>query len=337
MAARRKGRALVRRWEFWLLVLFVLVNGVNVALSPNYLNWNNLRDAMQIFLDKGFLVLAMSFIILAGQIDISVGSIIAFSAVCMGVAYNAGNGLPMPLCMAICLGVATLCGLLNGLLITRFRDLPAMIVTLSTMIIYRGIASIMLEDKGAGKFPSWFYFLSWGNAGGIPFVLIVFLVFAAVLGVLMHKTVFGRQVRAIGSGAVAARFSGVQNGNVLLGCYVLMGFMAGVSALFLSSKTGSTRPNMATGYEMDAIAMAVLGGFSTLGGQGNLIGSVIAVFIIGFLNYGLGLVNIPTQFMTILLGILLLVSDGIANNMQTAGHFKRARGKNTVGGDLAKP
>lgn len=308
-------KSLLRKWEFWLVALFVLVNLVNMVLSENYLNWANLLGASQIFLDKGFLVLAMSFIILAGQIDISVGSIIALSAVCMGVSFNAGAGLPMIVSMALCLSVATLCGLFNGLIITRFRELPAMIVTLSTMIIYRGIASIMLEDKGAGKFPSWFYFLSWGFVGPLPFVLLAFLFFAAILAVLMRSTIFGRKARAIGSNAQAARFSGIRDDNVLLALYVLMGFMSGVSALFLASKTGSTRPNMATGYEMDVIAMAVLGGFSTMGGRGNLLGAVLAVFIIGFLNFGLGLVNIPTQLMTILLGALLLVADGIANNM----------------------
>ncbi len=142
--------------------------------------------------------------------------------------------------------VATLCGLFNGLLITRFRKLPAMIVTLSTMIIYRGIASIMLEDKGAGKFPSWFYFLSWGFVGPVPFILLVFLFVAAILLVLMRSTIFGRKARAVGSNALAARFSGVRDDNVLLACYVLMGFMAGVSALFW--RPSPHRPNCARVY-----------------------------------------------------------------------------------------
>jgi rhamnose transport system permease protein len=314
-----------KRWEFWLVVLFIVINIVNMSISKNYMSWNNLLGAMQIFLDKGFLILAMSFIILSGQIDISVGSIIALSAVCMGVTYNAGNGIPMIAAVILCISVATTCGLINGLLITRFREIPAMIITLSTMIIYRGIASIMLEDKGAGKFPTWFSFLSWGNVGRVPFILIVFALFASVLIILMSSTVFGRKVRAIGSGNTAARFSGINSNNVLLACYVLMGFMSGIGALFLASKTGSTRPNMATGYEMDIIAMTVLGGFSSSGGKGNLIGSVIAVFIIGYLNYGLGIVNIPSQFMAILLGVFLLVSDGISNNIHTVRKLVKTR------------
>ncbi len=314
-----------KRWEFWLFVLLVGVNIINMSISDIYLNIPNLSSAFQIFLDKGFLVLAMSFILMAGQIDISVGSIIALSAVVMGVSYNAGSGVPMPLAMLLCLGTATVCGLINGFLITRFHELPSMIVTLSTMIIFRGIASIILEDKGAGKFPGWFSFLSWGNVGPVPFVLIVFLIAAVLLALLMRKSVFGRKVRAIGAGRLAARFSGVNDNNVLLACYGLMGFLSGVGALFLASKTGSTRPNMATGYEMDVIAMAVLGGFSTVGGKGNLLGSVFAVFLIGLMNFGLGLVNIPTQVMTIILGILLLVSDGIANSIHYASDTRSAR------------
>lgn len=318
----RKLKKLGQKWEFWLWLLLIWVNIINMCLSRNYLSVTNILGAMQVFLDKGFLVLATSFIILAGQIDISIGSIIALSAVVMGVSYNAGSGLPMPLAMALCIITATLCGFLNGILISRFRELPAMIITLSTMIIYRGIAQIMLEDKGAGKFPSWFYYLSWGSVGPIPFIVIVFIIAALILSFLMRKTVFGRKVRAVGAGRTAARFSGVRDDNALLACYMLMGFMSGISALFLASKTGSTRPNMATGYEMDAIAMAVLGGFSTMGGKGNLLGSVLAVFIIGLLNFGLGLVNIPTQLMTIVLGILLLVSDGIANRMNIAAETR---------------
>lgn len=275
------------------------------------------------FLDKAFLVLPMMMVIVLGNIDVSVGSIVALSSVIMAVSYNAG--LPMPLALMLALVVSALCGFINGFLITRFKELSATIVTLSTMIIFRGIAYIILEDRAAGKFPEWFSFLAWGSIGKLPFIFLAFIAAAVIFGLVLHRSRFGREIFAMGNNSTACRYSGIKTDAVLMKVSLLTGFMAGITALFLTSRMGSTRPNVAQGYELDVIAMVVLGGVSTAGGKGRIGGPILAIFIIGFLNYGLGLVNISAQVLLIILGLLLILSVMIQNARFLKRNQKSAR------------
>ncbi|MDQ0060322.1 ABC transporter permease [Paenibacillus harenae] len=302
-------KGLFLQWEWLLVLLMMAVFILNMNLSEYFLDYNNLRDATMGFLDKAFIVLPMVFIILMGDIDISVGSIVALSSVIMADLYN--HGVPMELAVVICLAVGALCGWINGMLIVRFKELSSVIVTLATMIIYRGIAYILLEDQASGNFPSWFKFLGWDYVGGIPFILIAFALAVAIFAYLLHKTTFGRKVYAIGNNPTAALYSGVRVDRIKVIVFTLAGLMAAVTALFLTSRMGSTRPNIATGYELEVIAMVVLGGVSTAGGKGRMIGAILAVFLIGFLRYGLGLVNVSAQSLLIILGLLLIVAVAI--------------------------
>ncbi|HPV59138.1 MAG TPA: ABC transporter permease, partial [Rectinema sp.] len=169
------------QWEVFLFVLFLAVNVVNSFLSPYYLSLDTFLSTPMNFLDKAFLVLPMTMIIILGNIDVSVGSIVALSSVLMAVSYNAG--VPMPLAMVLALLVSTICGFINGFLQIKFRELSATIITLSTMTVYRGIAYVILEDRSAGKFPSWFSFLAWGYIGKVPFIFIVFIIAAIIFSI----------------------------------------------------------------------------------------------------------------------------------------------------------
>jgi rhamnose transport system permease protein len=299
------------QWEWLLVVIFILIHIINSFLSPWYLSANTFFSGPMNFLDKAFIVLPMMLVIILGSIDISVGSNAALSAVMMGVIYNAG--VPMPLAMLCALVTGTICGGINGLLLVKFKELPAMIVTLSTMMIYRGAAYVILEDKASGGFPSWFSFFAWGYVGPFPFILIVFIIAAVIFGLLLHKTSFGRSVYGMGSNLLACRYSGVKTDRILVTVFLLTGLMSAVCAIFLTSRMGSTRPNVATGYELDVIAMVVLGGVSTSGGTGRIAGPLLAIFIIGFLNYGLGLINVSAQVILIILGLLLVLSVLVMN------------------------
>lgn len=310
------------QWEWFLILLFLIINVVNSSLSPYYLSLDTFLSTPMNFLDKAFLVLPMMMVIVLGNIDISVGSIVALSSVLMAVSYNAG--LPMPAAMALALVVGTTCGFINGILIVKFKELSATIITLSTQIIFRGIAYIILEDKASGKFPEWFSFLAWGYVGKIPFIVIVFAIAALVFAIIMHRTRFGRQIFAMGNNLTASRYSGIKTDSVFLIVSMLTGLMAGVTAIFLTSRMGSTRPNVASGYELDVIAMVVLGGVSTSGGKGRITGPLLAIFIIGFLNYGLGLVNISAQVLLIILGLLLIISVMVLNTRFHKRHQKSA-------------
>ena len=309
------------QWEWLLFAVFVLINIINSFLSPYYLSADTFLTAPMNFLDKAFIVLPMMLVIILGNIDISVGSIVALSSVMMAVLFNAG--VPMPLAMIGALVTGAACGGINGLLMIRFRELPAMIVTLSTMTIYRGVAYVILENRASGGFPQWFSFFAWGSVGPLPFILIVFAAAAVCFGIVLHKTAFGRKVYGMGSNLLACKYSGIKTGRVLLIVMIVTGFMSGVTAIFLTSRMGSTRPNVALGYELDVIAMVVLGGVSTSGGTGRIAGPLLAVFIIGFLNYGLGLKNISAQVILIILGALLVISV-LINNLRGGNKGKKS-------------
>ncbi len=294
-----------------LVLIFIIINIINASITEYYLDAGSLLDATMSFLDKSFMVLPMVFVIILGEIDISVGSTLALSSVVMGVLFS--KGVPMPAAVIACLLTGTLCGLINGLLVTRFKELSSTILTLSTMIIFRGFAYTLLQDQSVGSFPKWFSYVGWGKIGELPFILLMFIIFAVIFGIVLHKTIFGRRIYAMGNNVTASEFSGIKVNRMKVIIFTLGGLMAGVSALFLTSKMGSTRPNIASGYELEVIAMVVLGGISTAGGKGRMIGAVISIFIIGFLRYGLGLANVTSQVLIIITGLLLIFAVMVPN------------------------
>ncbi|MCP8967760.1 ABC transporter permease [Ectobacillus ponti] len=298
------------QWEWMLVLILLLVIGINTSLSPYFLSPGSLRDGTMAFLDKAFIVFPMALVMILRDIDISVGSTVALSSVVMATAYNK-LGIPMGAALLICLAVGALCGFINGYLIVKFKELSAVIITLGTMILYRGIAYIILENQASGNFPEWFKLFGWGYVNGIPLILILFVIAAAVYSLLLHKTTFGRQIYAIGNNPTASRFSGVQLDRIKIIVFTLTGLMAAVTAIFLASRMGSTRPNVANMYELDVIAMAALGGISTAGGKGRMAGTIIAIFIIGYLQYGLGLINISSQTLLIIIGLLLIFAVAV--------------------------
>ena len=294
------------QWEWLLVLILLIVFAVNAMISPYFLTVYSLVQTPSTFLDKAFIVFPMTLVIVLGRIDVSVGSTAALSAVVMAVGYNAG--LSMPWAMLLCLVVGAACGGVNGLLLIRFKELSHVIVTLATMIIYRGIAYIILGDQASGGFPDWYSFLGWGSVAGIPFILIVFVLAAVVFGLVLHKTRFGRSVYGMGFNTTTCEYSGLRSNRITLIIFTMAGLMSAVTALFLSSRMGSTRPNVAAGFELEVITMAVLGGVSTSGGIGRIGGPVLAVFIIGYLSYGMGLANIQAPVVLIVIGSLLILS-----------------------------
>ncbi|MEJ8778207.1 ABC transporter permease [Pseudogracilibacillus sp. ICA-222130] len=298
------------QWEWLLILILVFVIFFNGFLSPYFLNIDSILGSSMTFLDKAFIVFPMVLIMIMREIDISVGSTVALSAVIMSVLYNAG--VPMVAAIIICLLVGALCGIINGFLIVKYQ-LSAVIVTLSTMILYRGLAYVILEDQSAGDFPSWFSYFGWGYVGKIPFILILFLIFTIIFTIALHKTTFGRKVYGIGSNPKATKFSGVEVSKIKIIVFTIAGICAAITAIFLTSRMGSTRPNVADMYELDVIAMVALGGISTAGGKGKMLGAVIAVFIIGYLHYGLGLINVPAQSLLVITGLLLILSVTVTN------------------------
>lgn len=319
------------KWEWFLVLIFIGVNILNISVSPInnqtgmpiYMSVSGLFNATLSFLEKAFIALPMAYILVLGDIDISVGSTVALSAVIMAESYNK-LGLPMGVCVIICLLTGTLCGLINGLILSKFTELAPMIVTLGTQILFRGIATMILKDQASQGLTSvdWFSKLYWGKLGPVPYIFIIFAVCAVVFGFILHKTTFGRRLYAVGSNRTAAEYAGIQVQKIRCIVFTMTGTFSAVTAIFLASCMGSARPNIASGYELDAISMVVLGGISTAGGKGNFVGAILAIFIVGFLRYGLGLINVSSQVMLVIIGALL-IGAVMMPNLNLGKLFKR--------------
>ena len=320
----RSFKSLVVRWEFLLVLIFLGVNVMNVYLNPKYLNAYNLFTNINNFLVKAYIALPMAYILLLGDIDLSVGGNVCLSATILGIVYNATNNIWLGI--LACLVTGTVCGALNGLIMTRFTELAPMIVTLATNIVYRGLSERILGDGATAGMSSvdWFSNLYYGRVGVVPYMFIIFCVLAVVFGLVMHKTIFGRQMFAIGENKRAAAYAGVKVEKVRMIVFTLTGLVCGFAAVFYCANLGSVKSNVAEGFELEAISMCVLGGISTAGGKGTMVGAVIAIFIIGLLRYGLGLINLSGQTIRIILGLLLIlvvlfptIRDGIKNRKKS--------------------
>jgi rhamnose transport system permease protein len=303
----RRAMGFLVTWEALLFVILVGVVVVNSLLSEHFLDAVNLFDATLNFTEKAIMAMPMVFLIILGDIDISVASIMALSSLFMGMAGL--GGAETPVLIVVGLGVGLLAGLLNGFIITRF-DIPAIAVTLGTMSLYRGVSNAVLGDKAFTTYPEDFGVLGQGYAiaGIVPWQLLIFAAIAIVAAVLRNMTIVGRYSLAIGNSKTAARFSGVPVARVRLAAFALSGLCAGVASILLTSRIGSTRPNIASGWELDVITTAVLGGVAITGGKGNIPGVIIAIFLLGFMKFGMGVLNVPGKVMNIVTGVLLIVA-----------------------------
>ncbi|OQY38095.1 branched-chain amino acid ABC transporter permease [Candidatus Atribacteria bacterium 4572_76] len=303
---------IIWQWEIILLFIFIIVIIINSNLSPYFLDYTNLMNTTFNFIEKAIIALPMIFVIICGDIDISVASIIALSSVFMGMASQAGvNTLGL---VAIGLFSGTTAGFLNGFIITKF-GIPAIAVTLGSMSLFRGIAYVILGDKAFTKYPASFAFFGQEYIGNtmIPFELVLFFILAIIFGTILHKTTFGRKVFAIGNNSTAAHFSGIPVNRIRLIIFAVTGLCSGLASILLTSRIGSTRPNIAYGWELEIITTVVLGGVAITGGKGNIFGVIISIFIIGFL------------IMNIVVGLLLILAIMLPELL------KRLKPKNSFG------
>lgn len=294
----------VRSWEALLVVVFILIFTANSFASPYFLNVWNLSDATFNFTEKAMIAFAMAMLIIAGEIDLSVASIIALASTAMGLVMSAGYGVPVIVVTGIAVGV--MCGAINGVLVAGM-NLPSIVVTIGTMSLFRGVSFIILGDQAFTGYPKEFAFFGQGYVFWvISFELFLFAVTAVIFYALLHRTNFGRSVYVIGNNPMGALFSGVRVARVRFILFLLTGLMSGIAAVCLTSRLGSTRPSIATGMELEIITMVVLGGVNILGGSGSILGVVLAAFIMGMVTFGIGLLNVPGIVMSIFLGLLLI-------------------------------
>ena len=306
--APRRLSDLLLRWETILIILLAAVFVANALASPYFLDLYNLADTTYNFSEKAIVALAMALLILVREIDLSVAAIISLASLCIGLL-AAHDANPAVLVVAG-LAVGLVCGAFNGLLVTR-TGVPSIVITIGTMSLFRGIASVTLGDQALTTYPP--DYLALGQSYFIllpptPLSFFIFLVLAVLTGLVLHGTALGRQLFAIGANPVAARFSGIRVDRLRFGLFTLSGLLSGLAAVLLTARIGVMRPNIALGWELDIVTMVVLGGVAISGGVGTIFGVVLAVFILGFATFGLSLMNVPGIVINVLLGLLLIIS-----------------------------
>ena len=300
----RSWQRVAKSWEALLFLVLVAIFVTNCLTSPFFLDPWNLSDATFDFTEKAIMALAMTFLIIAGEIDLSVAAIIALASTAMGAAAQTGTGTPA--LVAIGLGVGLACGAFNGWLVTGLR-LPSIIATIGTMSLFRGIAYVVLGDQVYKGYPVDFAYFGQGYAiWAFSFEFVSFLTLAVIAGIVLHRTVFGRVVYAIGNNPLGARFSGIRVTRIKFILFLLTGLTSGIAAVMLTSRLGATRPSIAFGWELQVVTMVVLGGVNIQGGSGTILGVVIAAFVMGLVTFGLGLLNVPGIVMSIIIGLMLI-------------------------------
>lgn len=298
-------RKLLARREPLLIALLVVECIVLAQLSPFFLTVENLLATSRFFAEAGLIALGMTLVIITRGIDLSVGSLLALVSVAIGFSYQEG----FPLAAAIAFGfvVGALGGLLNGMLVARL-GLSALTVTLGTMALFRGLAFAVTDAGAVSTFPSSFdYFGQFYVGGEVPGQLVVLALAAALVGIVLARSWFGRWIYAVGHNELAARFAGLRVTRTTVAVYVITGLLVALAALIYTSRVSTARANAGMGLELTVIAAVVLGGTDIRGGIGTVAGTVLGVLILAMLQNGLALAGVPTAWSLVAIGVVLVI------------------------------
>mgnify|MGYP006295376797 FL=1 len=285
-----------------LIILVIVLS----FLSDYFFTVNNLLNIIRQVSIIAIMAFGMTFVILTGGIDLSVGSLLAVSAaVTAGLIINIGIFYLLVIPIGMLIGV--LLGGFSGLMVAKAK-MPAFIVTLGMMTIARGLTLIYTDGRPISGFNEDFRFIGAGHIGGIPVPVIIMLIILLLCYITLKKTPYGRYVYAIGGNEEAAKLSGINVDRIKMSVYALSGLLSAISGIILASRLNSAQPTAGSGYELDAIATVVLGGTSLSGGQGGVIGTIIGALIIGVLNNGLNLLNVSSFYQQVAKGAVILIA-----------------------------
>ena len=296
----------VKGWEGFLIVIMAVVFAINSLVAPNYLSVGNQINLFILSIEKIIVALTMTFLIINGEIDLSAPSIMGLAACVAAFLFEKGTDFGVALLISMSVGLV--CGLFNGFWIA-IVGLNSLVVTLAMLICYRGLARVFLEDRSIGKLPEWFNLLGQKNLlGPFPLALIIFFVLLVIALIILQYSGFGRRVFVIGNNKQVARYSGVKVPRVKIILYIASGLVSALAGLLLAARLGAVRGDLALGYELDIITMALLGGVSIFGGSGSLYGVFLSILIILNIKNGMSLANFSGHFQTGVIGILLIFS-----------------------------
>lgn len=309
----KKSKLKEYSYTFILLGVLLVVIFIMAIMSPYFFSWKNCRNILNQSAIYLVLSIGMTFVICAGQIDLSVGAIIGFSGVCMGLLLNQGVSPIWAILIELLIGVIV--GIVNGIFVA-YGKINSFIVTLGMMTILRGITLILTNSNSVFGFGNIITFIGSGKIGPVNMPIILSLVIATVGGVLLHRTTFGNYCLFIGTNEIALNRSGVNVKKYKIIIFALCGLCASVAGLIITARLNSAEPLAGQGYEMDAIAASILGGTSMQGGKGNIIGTIIACLILNIMKNGLTLLAISSHYQEILTGLILLISVLISESEQ---------------------
>jgi rhamnose transport system permease protein len=299
------------RHETILALLVIVALFVLDRQSDRFFTLDNLFNQGRLMTEVGLIAIIMTFVIVTGGIDLSVGSILGMTAILIGVFWK-NMSLPLPVAIGLGLVADTFAGFVNGLIITRFR-VPPLIATLGTLALYRGIAEGISQARSVRGYPEWFYVLGQGSVMGVPTQLWIFGLVAVVAAIVLAYTTWGRATYAIGSNEVAARFSGLGVDATKIAIYSASGLAAAIAGAIFVSRVSTTRSDMGTGIELDAITAVVLGGTSIFGGRGTVVGTLLGLILIQALKNGLSLAGVKSDGTVVLIGAVLILTILVSN------------------------
>ena len=306
-------RALLKQ-ETVLAIILVIGVLVLATQTDKFLTTDNILNQGRLLTEVALMALPMTFIIITGGIDLSVGSILGLTAIVLGYSWK-NLGMPLEVAIVVSIVVGTLAGFINGLFIVKL-GVPPLIMTLATLALYRGLAEGISLSRSVRGYPDWFLQLGGGNLLGVPSQVWIVVIAAIISAIILARTTFGRSLYAIGNNELGARYSGIPVDRVKLLIYTFSGFMAALAGYIYVSRVTTTRSDFGTGLELDVIAAVVLGGTSIFGGSGSILGTVIGLIMIQLLKDGLSLSGVKGDATIIIVGVVLILSIMVNNFIQ---------------------
>ena len=308
--ARPRWQTLLIRPETMTLILLVIGIFAGSQLSPFFLDVSYILRSFTLYSELAIVALVLTMVIIAGEIDLSPAANMALSA-CV-FAWAQASGIPIPFAILIGLGAGVAMGALNAFMVIGLQ-LPSIIVTIGTLILYRGLAQVLAGDKSI-RIADWFIGIDKLLIAGVPLPVVIFFGAALILGLVLAGTIFGRQIYQIGTNEVAARHAGIRSARIKSGLFLLVGLVSAVAGIMTASRLGSVRYDIALGGELQMVLMAMLGGTYIFGGRGTILGTFLAAWLLVIVSTGMIVANVLPAVQLVVLGSLLIVAI-IATNL----------------------
>jgi ribose/xylose/arabinose/galactoside ABC-type transport system permease subunit len=293
-------------YKYGIYIAFMLMCIILSVTTDAFLTMNNILNVLRQISINGIIAIGMTFVIITGGIDLSVGSIVGLAAV-VAASFAHPGAYPVIVPIVIGLLVGLVCGGLNGILIARWRVAP-FIVTLGMMTAARGMTMVYTNGRPVINLSDGYNYVGGGYIAGIPLPVIILIIVALIGIFVLNYTKFGRHVFAVGGNEHSANVSGVRIKPVKVAVYCIVGVAAGLAGIVVSSRVMAGSPILGTGYELDAIAAVVIGGTSLFGGVGGIVGTLVGVLIIGTMNNGLDLLNVSSYYQQIVKGVIIVLA-----------------------------